>query len=869
MLPNRSHFRALHSYTNLFIALFVLLLPNYVLAGTPSYIGPYSYSGYFYNGNTPPGYSGYKTEAEAAQAGVNAALTANGNNFCNYQMGSAPSSGWETSGDDVVYVEGVEARSEHHVYYINYYQNMGTWCGGNMQAAAWAIVRSRIVCSSMQRFFDGKCVNISWLNIPGLKGKNQGPTCLKKGTQSCGQPINTATGNMWHVQSDFADRSGGRLSLTRTYNSQILEPSRSNLFGGNWTVDFDARLTSVLADNSYRSQKCYQRQDNSQIFCEANVSPYPLTTAPAIEVFRGDGKYYVFNLVAGVYQGDKDTDGQLTVQKGADGTVIGFNYTDAQSGALENYDANGRLLSIVTQSGVLHSLTYTDGTTNDTRVGRYPANSAPCRTVPEGDVQPAGRLACVTDGWGRQLTFKYDSKGRVIEFYDPAGHAFFYEYDGPTGGCIPSNASTLACSANNLTKVTYPDGGVKQYVYNEASGIYGGNNCGLPNVGNGFGPFVSIMTGLVDELNVRYISWLYNCRGQAKLSTLPGNVESVTIGYYQSDYGVASYSEVLPATGPANSITYTSAIFTPSLVLDVYKIGAISVPCAACGPIKSRTFDANGNVASTNDFGGNVTKYTYDLTRNLETSRVEASGSLNARTITTVWHSNLRLPLTIAEPKRITTYVYDDHGNVLTKSEQTTSDMTGASGTAASPVGTARTWTYTYNTAGQVTSQTGPRQDVLDKTTYDYDDQGNLALVTNPLGQATMYSGYDANGNVGHIVEPNGLITDLSYNFRGKVASRTVSDGTTQEITTFNYDLAGQLTKQINSDGSWTAFGYDPAHRLVSVSDNRGNSIVYTLDVTGNRLGEQVKDPTGALTRQVARVFDNLNQLTKVTGAAR
>lgn len=113
------------------IATLLMLVPDYATAGTPSYIGPYRYTGYFYWGNTPAGYSGYTTEAEAAQAGVAAAAQANGTNFCNYRMGSIPSRDWNTSGPEVVYVEGVEARSEHQFYTINYSSNMGTWCAGN------------------------------------------------------------------------------------------------------------------------------------------------------------------------------------------------------------------------------------------------------------------------------------------------------------------------------------------------------------------------------------------------------------------------------------------------------------------------------------------------------------------------------------------------------------------------------------------------------------------------------------------------------------------------------------------------------------------------------------------------------------------
>ncbi len=43
----------------------------------------------------------------------------------------------------------------------------------------------------------------------------------------------------------------------------------------------------------------------------------------------------------------------------------------------------------------------------------------------------------------------------------------------------------------------------------------------------------------------------------------------------------------------------------------------------------------------------------------------------------------------------------------------------------------------------------GPRTDVSDVTTFDYDDQGNLIRTTNALGQVMQFGDYDANGRAG------------------------------------------------------------------------------------------------------------------------
>jgi hypothetical protein len=53
---------------------------------------------------------------------------------------------------------------------------------------------------------------------------------------------------------------------------------------------------------------------------------------------------------------------------------------------------------------------------------------------------------------------------------------------------------------------------------------------------------------------------------------------------------------------------------------------------------------------------------------------------------------------------------------------------------------------------------------------------------------------------------------------------------------------------------------------LTDTYDSIGNRITYTLDAMGNRLKEEVKDPSGALAKQTTRVYDALNRLKTVTG---
>ncbi|WP_211444615.1 DUF6531 domain-containing protein [Collimonas humicola] len=542
----------------------------------------------------------------------------------------------------------------------------------------------------------------------------------------------------------------------------------------------------------------------------ANVTVQPATAV----ITRPDGKAFTFLLLNNAWTADADVMDKLVSVKDVNGGLVGWKYTVANDDSTESYDSAGRLLMVTHRNGQSHVLTYSDAST--------PSNIAP----------KAGLLIKVTDAFGRQLNLTYDGNSRIQTLTSPAGDVYTYGYNN-----------------NLLSSITYPDGKKRSYLYNEPAYTNGSTRSVL-------------LTGIVDENNNRFATWSYDVHGYAISSEHAGGVEK-----YGVVYTLDSTENIVSAiiTNPLG----TQQNFDFANLLDRNHLTNLSQPGGQNGGVSNlnKTYDANGNVATRTDFNGAVTTYSYDLTRNLETSRVEASGTSQARTITTAWHATYSLPLQIAEPKLLTTYAYDTSGNLLSKTVQATSDATGAQGLSPTLVGTARTWSYTYNTVGQVLTATGPRTDVADKTIYTYDSSGNLSTITNAVGQVTTLSNYDANGRVGLITDANGATTALTYSPRGWLTGKTVTSGGTVETTTYGYDGVGQLTLVTLPNTSTVSYTYDPAHRLTNIADSLGNSIAYTLDNMGNRISEQVKDPSGALARQTSRVIDALNRIQQITGA--
>jgi YD repeat-containing protein len=145
---------------------------------------------------------------------------------------------------------------------------------------------------------------------------------------------------------------------------------------------------------------------------------------------------------------------------------------------------------------------------------------------------------------------------------------------------------------------------------------------------------------------------------------------------------------------------------------------------------------------------------------------------------------------------------------------------------------------------------------------------GDLKSITNPAGMVTTFDLYDPVGRILQTTDPKGVVTQITYTPRGWVNTvTTTAPGLPARVSTYTYDAAGEVTGVTTPDGASVSFSYDAAHRLIGATDAKGNAVAYTLDNAGNRIAEQIKDPTGVLQRSITRSFDALNRLQQVTGA--
>jgi YD repeat-containing protein len=279
-----------------------------------------------------------------------------------------------------------------------------------------------------------------------------------------------------------------------------------------------------------------------------------------------------------------------------------------KNGTVERYDRVGQLLSIQFPSGVTHN------------ISRYQD-----RAFIRRQSQSFGMNLTVTEGKVVKATIGTSASTSTSIQYE-------YEKISGAGGGI-----------DLLTKITYSDNSTKTYLYENTQ-------------------FPHYITGILDENNNRISSVQYDTQGRAissEMGELNSGIERSQIEYHED-----GTSTVTNALGKQNIYHFTD--FNGEYKMTQVE-GQASENCASAN--QAYTYDTNGFMASKTDWKGNITSYIHN-DRGLETSRTEASGTPETRTITTEWHATFNLRTKVTEPERETVFIYDPNGRLLSRQVQ-------------------------------------------------------------------------------------------------------------------------------------------------------------------------------------------------------
>jgi RHS repeat-associated protein len=638
-------------------------------------------------------------------------------------------------------------------------------------------------------------------------------------------PVSSATGSFTDQITDATlPALGEPLTMTRTYNSA---DATIGPLGRGWTFNYATTLDVSAVDATLRAG------DGQQVIYTRNADgtfagpPGSLATL----VKNADGTYLATTKRREHYQFDSA------------GRLISLTDRNSQGSTL-SYNGSGQLASVSGSSRTLNFDYNTDGTLSQVTLpdGRY---------VHYGYTN--GLLTDVRDLGGQHTVYGYDDGGRLASILDANSHyPVRNTYDPATGRVTDQqdargNHTTFSWDPYTQTQtMTAPDGGVWKDVYNgnvlvkqvdplKRTTTYSyDQSLNLVATTDPAGDITSFSYdadgNILTETDAdgAQSSYTYNNLDEQKTSTNPRNL---TVTYsYDGNGNPTGTSRPDPNSGTGGAIT-TGATYDPVT-------GQLATSTDARGKTTHYDYYGNGDLKTVTDPLGNKTSYGYD-TSGRRTSAVSPRGNAAGAnpadyTTTYSYYDNDQLHVVTDPLGHANTYSYDNVGNLHTVQDANQ-----------------HTTTYSYNEANQVqtvqpadpsTPATGYDYDVNDRlktstapyvngtltTQYDYDQAGQLTTLTTPLGGWTYQ--YNKMGDRTITTDPAGNTTTVGYDPMHRVSSISYSDGTPS--ISYGYNPDGYRTSM--SDGSGTvSYGYDSLDRLTSVT--RGSStFTYGYDKAGH-----------------------------------
>ena len=643
-----------------------------------------------------------------------------------------------------------------------------------------------------------------WAEAECYGTNNNFPTPMGQGTASLRlNPMQCANG--------YATQPDGSCAPTRP-PVQICSAGNPVISGVGTTIvtdrnsDGDTELPTSFAYRSYSisgtGNGAGQWTLNWQRSLDVSLASYDM---PWVVGARDDGAVFSFRQNGSTWMAPGTQDA-LSSATDASGKVINWQYTVANTGSVETYDAVGKLQSVRERNGRTTTLAY----------------------------NTAGQLATVTAPTGRTLGVAYDEGGRVASVKGPDSAVTRYAYN----------------AAGMLSTVTSPDGSVRQYVYEDSR-------------------FPTALTGIIDENGNRYATYVYDDQARTVSSTLAGGVNQYQFQYgdnYQTTITDPTGKTSVYSFLKQNGVLLPTSISAPcglcgstrqsssydannNLIQETDYLGNVTTHAYDNQKREIQRVEGSGTPSARTTSTRwhaqfwNLRTQVASPTK-LETYSYDSNGNLISYSETPTADSNgsQGFSATATGPTRTTTWTYTADGQVASRSGPRT-DVNGGT-------------TYVYRTAD-------------DTNTPPQYRKGDVYQIVDALGHTTTVNQYDPNGRPLQVTDANSGVTAFTYSNRGWLISQIVTPASgAAQTTNYSYDVVGQLTKVTFPDGSTMSFTYDAAHRMTGATDSQGNSITYTLDAMGNRTEDKVKDPSGNLARQITRVFDSMSRPLKVTVGA-
>ena len=484
--------------------------------------------------------------------------------------------------------------------------------------------------------------------------------------------------------------------------------------------------------------------------------------------------------------------------------TTGSTYTvKAFSGQVRTFNKLGDLTSLSDRIGNKQTITRDTTTGHNDRILNV--------------IDPLGRKLCFTsDTLNRVTSVSWLSSGTCPSIAPTTGTVVIMSYDIGT-----------SCTTGQLCSVTEPDGRKWTYKYFVADPTFFTDLIEVDNP-----------AGNPDEIN--------SFAGQKVVQQISGAcTTTIPCAETGSDLSFTYPGDLTGNVSIVDGQNRSSAmVYDPNTLLRT----SVSGPICNCGGDQTRTssYDANDRTTAVSDNGvDGTTKHSLTYTYGRDNGAITYPGA-------TKLVENLDTSGTL----RTTSYAYYPIGDARQDLVQTTTlpsvDVAGQTMTISDTysttglltqeaesgfvngVSTTYTTTSTFDTRGRITSEVGPRTDVIQKTIYAYflDTDGDPARagqpqkVTDALGHATTYasatgfSSYDPYGHAQSTTDPNAVVRTSTFDAQGRPLTSTllgVTGDTTNLVTTWTYDAAGRLASVQKPAGNGIAMAYDTSSRAVNL----------------------------------------------------
>lgn len=200
---------------------------------------------------------------------------------------------------------------------------------------------------------------------------------------------------------------------------------------------------------------------------------------------------------------------------------------------------------------------------------------------------------------------------------------------------------------------------------------------------------------------------------------------------------------------------------------------------------------------------------------------------------------------------RVTKYTYDSRGNLTSRSE------TYCGCASVVPGSTTYIVNYSYTAANHDwTVIEGP---TIGRIERKFTDDGKLGGWVTPDGEITFT--YDVAGRLWKETQPNGQVTEYSYDAVGRLIQ--TKDLTTGRTTSKTYNVGGQMLSETDAFGRTTTYTYNKDGKVASTINALGQTYTYLY----NGSSTTVIDPLGRKTTNTNNDYYLPTSTTYANGA--